>query len=52
MARLKLYDDSGKECLLLSLPLEGENLVMTKSLLKGHRRGAVVVLGSAVRWSP
>lgn len=51
-ARLKLYDSEGNECLLLRLPLEGIESAMPASLLKHHRRGAVVALGAAVRWSP
>jgi len=51
-ARLKLYDWEGRECLLLRLPLEGSKSAMPSSLLKHHRRGALVSLGAAVRWNP
>ena len=51
-ARLKLYSWDGKEAILLRLPLEGKDSAMPDSLLKGHRHGALVALGAAVRWSP
>lgn len=50
--RLKLYDWNGQEVLLLRLPLEGEGSPMADSLMKGHRRGALIAIGAAVRWSP
>ena len=51
-ARLKLYNWDGKELLLLRLPLEGEDSAMASSLMKTHRRGALIALGAAVRWNP
>ena len=51
-ARLKLYDSSGKELLLLRLPLEGKNSAMKYSLMKGHRMGLLAAIGANVRWSP
>ena len=51
-ARLKLYDSDGTELLLLRLPLEGKNSAMKYSLMKWHRRGALVAVGANVRWSP
>ncbi|YCM46392.1 hypothetical protein V2O64_10220 [Verrucomicrobiaceae bacterium 227] len=50
--RLKLYSWDGTEALLIRLPLEGKDSAMPGSLLKGHRRGALIALGAAVRWSP
>lgn len=52
LARLKLYSWSGEELLLVRLPLEGKDSAMPGSLLKGHRQGALIALGAAVRWSP
>ncbi|MGJ8695463.1 MAG: hypothetical protein ACSHYF_04045 [Verrucomicrobiaceae bacterium] len=51
-ARLKLYSWDGQEALLIRLPLEGPDSPMPASLLKTHRRGALIALGAAVRWSP
>ena len=51
-ARLKLYSPDGKEVLLIRLPLEGKDSAMADSLLKWHRRGALVAIGAAVRWGP
>lgn len=51
-ARIKLYNYDGKELLLLRLPLEGKESPMPASLLKGHREGALIAVGSSVRWSP
>ncbi|MDQ8189164.1 hypothetical protein [Roseibacillus persicicus] len=51
-ARLKLYSWDGSEALLLRLPLEGKESAMSDSLMKGHRQGALIALGAAVRWSP
>ena len=51
-ARLKLFSGDGKEALLIRLPLEGKDSAMADSLLKGHRRGALVAIGAAVRWGP
>ena len=50
--RLKLYSWEGKEVLLLRLPLEGKDSAMSDSLMKGHRRGALIAIGAAVRWNP
>ena len=52
VARLKLYSWDGQEVLLLRLPLEGKDSPMADSLMKGHRRGALIAIGAAVRWSP
>ncbi|MGB0775263.1 MAG: hypothetical protein ACPG32_10340 [Akkermansiaceae bacterium] len=52
VARLKLFDSEGAECLLLRLPLEGKTSAMKHSILKHNRRGALVALGANVRWSP
>ncbi|MGJ8725815.1 MAG: hypothetical protein ACSHYB_14750 [Roseibacillus sp.] len=51
-ARLKLYSWDGTEALLIRLPLEGKESAMPDSLLKWHRRGALIAMGAAVRWSP
>lgn len=50
--RFKLYSWDGQEVILLRLPLEGKGSAMPGSLLRGHRRGALIALGAAVRWSP
>ena len=52
VARLKLYSLDGKEVLLLRLPLEGKDSAMANSLMKNHRRGALMAIGAAVRWNP
>jgi len=51
-ARLKLYNYDGSEVLLLRLPLEGKESAMADSLMKGHRQGALIAIGAAVRWGP
>lgn len=51
-ARLKLYDASGKECLLIRLPLEAKGSAMQHSASRHTRHGALIALGSAVRWGP
>lgn len=51
-ARIKLYNYDGKELLLVRLPLEGKKSPMPSSLLKQHRHGALLAIGTAVRWSP
>ena len=50
--RLKLFSWNGKEVLLLRLPLEGKDSEMANSLMKNHRRGALIAIGAAVRWTP
>ena len=50
-ARLKLFDNTGKERALIKLPLE-KGGAMKNSLLKHVRRGAVYVLASSVEFSP
>lgn len=50
--RLKLYCWDIGEVLLMRLPLEGKDSAMPGSLMKGHRRGALIAIGAAVRWSP
>lgn len=51
-ARLKLFDSNGEECLLIRLPLEGKGSAMKHSVLRHTRHGALIAIGSAVRWSP
>lgn len=51
-ARLKLYDSSGQECLLIRLPLEAKGSAMQHSVSRHTRHGALIALGSAVRWGP
>lgn len=50
-ARLKLFDNTGKELALIKLPLE-KGGAMKNSLLKHVRRGAVYALASSVKFSP
>lgn len=50
--RLKLFNGDGTEAILIRLPLEEKDSAMPDSLLKGHRHGALVALGAAVRWVP
>lgn len=51
-ARLKLYNADGKEALLLRLPLEKKDSAMPNSLLKAHRRGALIAIGASLHWNP
>ncbi len=51
-ARLKLYSWDGTEALLIRIPLEGKDSAMPDSILKNHRRGALIAIGAAVRWNP